>query len=205
MHGPELCQIVENNQWISDAIVLDSGCKEESQRLQVSISPKGHQAISEFGFPVFTKTLLAELSSLQRLQIDLEFRHCHHWVLERYQYDRENRQPGILSWVSELSQHRLLIDVSGESVFFKGHFPGNPVLPGITQLHWAVGVTMSLFDSNEVPEEIKRLKFKKIVQPSSVLELCLKQCNEHEVQFQFVSSGQVHSMGNLRFKDTLSC
>lgn len=205
MQGSELRKFIDDNQWVTSAVVLDSDGNVEAPRLQVEISPEGHETISEVGFQAFSKRLLAKLPTADRQQNYLKFRHRHHWILDRYQSDREHRQPGIFSWISDLTEHRLLFDVSPEMVFFKGHFPGNPILPGIAQLHWAAAVTMSLFNFTEVPNGIKRLKFKKIVQPSTVLELLLKKKSENEVEFQFVSPAQVHSMGSLTFKEGLSC
>jgi 3-hydroxymyristoyl/3-hydroxydecanoyl-(acyl carrier protein) dehydratase len=205
MQSSDMRQFIDYNQWVSDALLLDSGSNGDSTRIQVEISPEGHQAISELGFQAFSESLLAQLPCAHQQQHCLEFRHLHEWILDRYQTGEENRMPGIFSWVSDLPEHRLLLDVSPELVFFKGHFPDNPILPGITQLHWAVGVAMSLFNFNEVPEEVKNLKFKNIVQPSAVLELLLKQKSENEVRFQFVSPGQVHSMGSLRFQEGGSC
>ena len=205
MPSAELCQIIEGNQWVSSVVVLDSDSNGETPQLQVEISPDGHRAISDFGFQEFTKKLLADVPSMDQQHNCLIFSHLHHWIFDRFQTAGKNRQPGIFSWISELSQHRLLLDVGPDLVFFKGHFPGNPILPGIAQLHWAVGVTMSLFDFSEVPNEIKRLKFRKVVQPSTILELCLKQYSENEVQFTYGSPGQIHSKGSLMFKDKLSC
>jgi 3-hydroxymyristoyl/3-hydroxydecanoyl-(acyl carrier protein) dehydratase len=205
MPSAELCRIIEGNQWVSSAVVLDSDSNGKTPQLQVEISPDGHRAISDFGFQEFTDKLLADLPSVDQQPNCLMFSHLHHWIFDRFQDAGENRQPGIFSLISELSQHRLLLDVGQDLVFFKGHFPGNPILPGIAQLHWAVGVTMSLFGFSEVPNEIKRLKFRKVVQPSTVLELWLKQCNKNEVQFQYESLGQIHSVGSLMFKDGLSC
>ena len=57
-----------------------------------------------------------------------------------------------------------LKNVSINELFFQGHFPGNPILPGIVQLHWAIGFSMGLLGFSEAPHDIKRLKFKNIVQ-----------------------------------------
>lgn len=127
------------------------------------------------------------------------------WILDGIHPGGKNRKPGIISWTQGLSDHRLLLDVSSDLEFFEGHFPGNPILPGIVQLHWAVGVSKSLFKFEGIPHEVKRLKFSNIVQPPSVLELHLNQKSETGVEFQFTSCGRVHSMGSLVFRDDLSC
>lgn len=137
--------------------------------------------------------------------MNLEVLHKHDWILDGIQTGGVNSKPGIISWIQGSSEHRLSLDVNSELVFFKGHFPGNPILPGIVQLHWAIGISMSLFNFGGIPYEVKRLKFSNIVQPSCVLELRLEQKSETGVQFQFTSLGRIHSMGSLVFKENLSC
>lgn len=197
-------KLLKKNQWISRLMVADS-CSDMGARYKVGIKPQGHRFICEFGIQEFSKRLLAKLPSAHRQEGYLEFLHDHDWILEGIQTGGASSKPGIISWIRGLSDHRLLLDVSPELVFFAGHFPGNPILPGIVQLHWAAGVSMSLFSFDEIPCEVKRLKFSNIVQPRSVLELLLEQKNETEVKFQFKSFGRVHSMGSIVFKEDLSC
>ena len=195
---------IQEHQWISRLKV--TGYRSDTgARYQVGIKPRGHRFISEFGLQEFSKRLLAELPSTDQQVSYLEFLHDHDWIFDGIQSGGENSKPGIISWIRGVSDHRLLLDVSSELVFFEGHFPGNPILPGIVQLHWAVGISMSLFNFEGVPHEVKRLKFSNIVQPPSALELRLDQKNETGVRFQFTSSGRVHSMGSLVFRENLSC
>ena len=107
----------------------------------------------------------------------------------------EFKLPQITSWVKESARDVFLLDVSTDLEVFKGHFPGNPILPGIVQVHWAVGISMAVFSFRDAPFEIKRLKFKSIVQPPRVLELVLSRNAAGEILFKFTSTGQVHSMG----------
>lgn len=204
MQNAEIKKLLQENQWISKVQVSNSR-SDAGARLQVSITPLGHQFIGEFGFQAFSKKLLAELRPVEQHLEGPEFLHDHHWILDGIQTGGVNSKPGIISWIQDLSEHRLLLDVNPELVFFKGHFPGNPILPGVVQLHWAVGISTSLFNFNGIPHEIKRLKFSNIVQPRSVLELYLNQKTETGVNFKFTSFGRVHSMGSLEFREKVSC
>ena len=100
---------------------------------------------------------------------------------------------------------RLLFEISPDLGWFQGHFPGDPVLAGVVQLHWAVGISLALFNFNDIPAEITRLKFKNIVTPPRTLELALNKAGENEVQFEFTSLGQTHSLGRMIFEGELSC
>lgn len=204
MQNTEFKKKLQDHQWISSLKL--TGCHSDAgARYQVGIKSRGHRFISEFGLQEFSEKLLAQLASEDQQARYLEFLHDHDWILDGIQPGGENSKPGIISWIQGLSDHRLLLDVSPGLVFFKGHFPGNPILPGIVQLHWAVGISISLFKFEGTPHEVKRLKFSNIVQPASVLELRLDQKNEKEVQFQFTSFACVHSMGSLVFRESSSC
>ncbi len=186
-------------------LMVARGCGDAGARYKVGVSTEGHQFITEFGCHEFSKRLQAELSPEDEQECCLEFLYDYDWILDGIQTGGERSKPGIISWIKGLTGHRLLLDVNPELVFFKGHFPGNPILPGIVQLHWAVGISMSLFGFDEVPCEVNRLKFSNIVQPPGVLELQLEQKNKTGVQFRFTSFGRVHSMGSLLFRDSSSC
>jgi len=117
----------------------------------------------------------------------------------------EHNFPPVLSLVEDFPQQRLSLDISSDLGWFRGHFPGTPVLAGVVQLHWAVSISLILFKFKQIPVEIKRLKFKSIVTPPRVMELVLTKTSKHEVQFEFSSLGQVHSLGCLIFDEKILC
>jgi 3-hydroxymyristoyl/3-hydroxydecanoyl-(acyl carrier protein) dehydratase len=202
VQGTEACQILNNNQWVSNVVVTESGGR---RRVLADISPEGHRSLCELGFREFSRRLTAVLPDELQHEDNLEFRHVHGWITEGRNWDGKDNKPGILSWLSGSNRHRLLLAVGPEMVYFQGHFPGNPILPGIAQLHWAVGMAMSLLRFGEIPCEIKRLKFRNIIRPSSVLELELENRNMHQVEFRFASCGQVYSTGCLCFREEPQC
>jgi len=113
--------------------------------------------------------------------------------------------PGILSWQHQDTETHLILEISAEHRCFQGHFPGNPVLPGIVQVHWAVIVSRALFEFDNRPREIKQLKFKSVVIPSTVIDLALSRPSENEVRFEYSSPGQHHSQGRLIFEGQIPC
>lgn len=108
--------------------------------------------------------------------------------------------PKILSWQHKDPDTHLVLEISPEYRCFTGHFPGNPVLPGIVQVHWAVIASCALFEFENRPCEIKQLKFKNVVIPPRVIDLVLFRSAENEVQFDYSSFHQLHSQGRLIFK-----
>ena len=111
----------------------------------------------------------------------------------------QNRFPRVLSQIEDLTTLRLQLDVDTELEWFRGHFPGNPVLPGVVQLHWAICAAQTCFGYLDTPNEILRLKFKSIVTPPRVVELALSRPRTGEVQFDYVGLGQQYSQGRLKF------
>lgn len=109
--------------------------------------------------------------------------------------------PPMLAIADETPETRIVLDVSSDLSWFRGHFPGQPVLPGIVQLHWATLVSRSLYGFCSVPREIKRLKFKKVVLPPRQLELSVTRKGERDVLFRFTSNGEVNSEGLIVFTD----
>ena len=120
-------------------------------------------------------------------------------------FETDYRLPRILSKSDDPPNHRLLLEILPELDCFEGHFPGNPVLPGVVQLHWAIIISLSLFGFRDAPLEIKQLKFKNAVIPPATLELTLCKLTEHEVRFEYASPGQQHSQGQLIFIQTSPC
>jgi 3-hydroxymyristoyl/3-hydroxydecanoyl-(acyl carrier protein) dehydratase len=113
--------------------------------------------------------------------------------------------PPVLSQHDDDVHLRLVMEIAPELSWFQGHFPGNPVLPGIVQVHWAVVASRFLFSVGGEPREIKRLKFKNVVTPPRIIELTLYRPTENEVQFDYSSHGKQHSQGRLIFEEYLPC
>jgi ApeI dehydratase len=111
----------------------------------------------------------------------------------------EKRFPRVISQLEDLTTLRLLLDIDADLEWFRGHFPDNPVLPGVVQLHWAIGVAQTCFGYLDTPNEILRLKFKSIVTPPKIVELALSRPRTGEVQFDYTGLGQQYSQGRLKF------
>ena len=110
--------------------------------------------------------------------------------------------PRVLSIRDEAPATRLSLDIAGDLSWFQGHFPGQPVLPGIVQLHVAVLVCRALYGFDDAPQEVKRLKFKNVVIPPRTLELLVVRKGEHEAQFRFSGDGEENSEGRIVFPES---
>jgi len=89
--------------------------------------------------------------------------------------------------------------IDGNLPWFKGHFPGFPILPGVVQLDWAARIASERFGFSATPREVLKLKFKSVIIPPTEVKLTLSRISPVEVQFEFTSAQQQHSSGKLRY------
>lgn len=196
---------LEKSRWVAGASISRSGIGDSIVHMLVDVSPRGHDLIRDHGMQAIEQKIQAELSSKDLQGTCWTFRSGHEDVWGRVEPGVQQKFPRVVSRIDDFPQHRLLIDISPELDCFKGHFPGNPILPGVTQLHWAVCVSRFIYGFNEVPGEVKRLKFRNIIAPPRIVELALNNIHQNEVQFEFASLGQIHSQGCLVFDGELAC
>ena len=97
---------------------------------------------------------------------------------------------------SEITQQWFL---PAELIYFQGHFPNLPVLPGVVQLKWAIALAERLSNNVGKPlRAIKRLKFTNIIQPETTISLHLKYDLEKDfATFRYFDDKHVYSQGQL--------
>ncbi len=88
------------------------------------------------------------------------------------------------------------------SNFFKGHFEGMPILPGVVQLFYAKWFTKLVFGIDCTQGQIRRVKFSNIIKPLDVVELELKK-TDSGVSFKYYNEEKVFSSGVLPVKSFL--
>ena len=58
-----------------------------------------------------------------------------------------------------------------QSSWFSGHFPDNPILPGIAQLKMVADLIAASRDDGRHMTGLSRVKFRKIVKPGEILDI----------------------------------
>jgi len=107
--------------------------------------------------------------------------------------------PGLLGKTRRAEAVECLLWVPEDLSWFKGHFPGQPILPAVVQLSWAVHFAGLPPDVAQAFSHLHRLKFTATIEPSVVLKLTLISSDE-SVQFCFESRQQLHSKGRIDFR-----
>ncbi len=71
------------------------------------------------------------------------------------------------------AEGRFTLAVEPEHPAFLGHFPGQPILPGVVQVDWALRLGAEAFGPLGAFRALEHLKFQDIIQPGEPLTLAL--------------------------------
>ncbi|MDN4502131.1 thioester dehydrase [Alteromonadaceae bacterium BrNp21-10] len=94
------------------------------------------------------------------------------------------------------------MQLSPDLIWFKGHFPDTPVLPGVVQLDWAINMAktyLNLGDNIKI-SDLEVLKFKQLILPNQQIELTLQHKSTHKFTFSYTSERGQHSSGRIVFE-----
>lgn len=90
--------------------------------------------------------------------------------------------------------------VPRDFAWFAGHFPGDPILPGIAQVRLAINSGRVLLGHAGQPRAIKQLKFKVPIRPDHVVALNLQRLDGGAtVLFSLRSASGEHASGRLDY------
>jgi hypothetical protein len=82
---------------------------------------------------------------------------------------------------------------------FEGHFAGVPLVPGVTQLAWVLGLARDHLGTTGLCSGITAAKFRRLVRPGMELRLLLQwRAEAGELRFEFTGDGDTVSLGRLR-------
>jgi len=109
-----------------------------------------------------------------------------------------------VDWLQRAAtQAKLRVTPDVELTVFDGHFPGNPILPGVAQLDWAIGWGREAFQVPGHFARIDALKFQQVVPPGTLLELALDWSAERgTLGFRYTSAAGVHASGKVVFDNS---
>lgn len=93
----------------------------------------------------------------------------------------------------------LTLEISSELEAFAGHFPGNPILPGVVQIDWAVRFSSIYLDLRKASAPQFQVKYRNIIHPDILITLTLLfNRSKNQLSFTYQSGNQVMSSGQLK-------
>lgn len=96
---------------------------------------------------------------------------------------------------------RLRLIVAAGCPWTEGHFPGQPVLPGVTLLRWAIHLAGLIRPTLSTVRSIANLKFHAPVLPPAELTLELNlDPDGRRLRFHYLQDGKTCSSGRVYFE-----
>lgn len=99
-----------------------------------------------------------------------------------------------------MRQSELKLTFSASEPFFRGHYPGHPVTPGVMLIDRAVKAAKQMVGRNFVLKGVRKVKFSKPVLPDEPVSLLIEQLGENEVSYLFSRDGEPCASGILAFE-----
>ena len=97
-------------------------------------------------------------------------------------------------------QIELELFIPPDLIYFDGHFPGAPILPGVAQLDWAVSFARHRFGLSGPFQGMAQIKFQQVIQPAMTVRLLLTRLPEKSAaEFRYLSAAGAHSSGRILF------
>ncbi|HKT29952.1 acyl-CoA synthetase [Dyella sp.] len=101
----------------------------------------------------------------------------------------EHQQDGV--WTLELL-------IPHELVYFAGHFPGAPVLPGLVQIAWALALAAPRLGTPPRCRLMEAVKFQHLLRPGDRVELVLRHDTARQkLHFAYRHDDKAYSSGRL--------
>lgn len=107
-------------------------------------------------------------------------------------------QPMVLSQSQSSDDYILSLEFPPELVCFKGHFPTQPIYPGVGQIGFLQHFAKSIWSDLNWCQGYEQLKFQNLIRPYAIVQLKLSR-KEHKVSFELRDSEQILASGRLLF------
>ncbi|WP_336166025.1 AMP-binding protein [Acinetobacter sp. 161(2023)] len=107
-------------------------------------------------------------------------------------------QPVVLSQSQSSDDHIFSLEFPPELACFKGHFPTQPIYPGVGQIGFLQHFAKLIWSDLNWCQGYEQLKFQNLISPYAIVQLKLSR-KEHKVSFELRDSEQILASGRLLF------
>lgn len=109
--------------------------------------------------------------------------------------------PEIVSESADSNKAEFEIRIPANLLYLQGHFPGEPILPGVVQVHWAIELARGRFDLKPDFSAIEGLKFHRVIEPDTRLLLTIEYDEPAgKIRFAYTSGDDTYSQGRVVFE-----
>lgn len=77
------------------------------------------------------------------------------------------------------------VAIPSESPWFEGHFPGDPLLPGIAQLHLVMETIRAALGEKIRLAGLKRVRFKRMIRPEEAIDIAADPVQDKPGMYRF--------------------
>jgi len=77
------------------------------------------------------------------------------------------------------------IIVGPDSLWFDGHFPGNPIVPGIAQMSMIFDLMQRTMGPGLKLDGFKRVRFKRLIRPDTPISVLIKPAGKTPKRFEY--------------------
>ncbi len=206
----ELEQALESSGWIKQAYALLVTDKRDKIASALVLTDSGHEYFQRHGRASLIKQLRKQLMDsfetvvlpkkwlfMQALPLSALGKINRELLVQVFSLD-SHRSPQILYCNIQQQTVELQCKVLPSLIYFSGHFPDQPILPGVAQLAWAEQLAKLFFAINAPFLRMEVIKFKKIIQPGAIITINLSwKADSGKLYFEIASATQVHSSGRM--------
>jgi 3-hydroxymyristoyl/3-hydroxydecanoyl-(acyl carrier protein) dehydratase len=91
--------------------------------------------------------------------------------------------------------------INPDNPWFQGHFPDQPILPGVVQIGWAVHFASEIYGVNPNVNTLEQIKFRRPMLPNMQFTLLLTtDINQKKLRYEYRDLEHSYSSGTLHFE-----
>ncbi|MFK5951062.1 MAG: AMP-binding protein [Methylococcales bacterium] len=211
----ELESALKGVEWIEQCYSLLIAAKRDKIAVVLVLTPSGEAFLQQQGRADFIKQVRKQLMShfetvvlpkkwlfINTLPLTPQCKINQQLLIQLLSLD-PLYSPQILSCNYQAQSIALQCRISLGLLYFNGHFPEQPILPGVTQLAWAEQLAKIFFNISLPFLRMEVVKFKKIIEPNMLVDIHLSWKPETgKLYFEITSGSYSHSSGRMVYGES---